>query len=252
MDIGEAIRALLGVEDRTAVIAALQKDGRELYQAIFNKGHATATEKLEQRITALTEQVSTAQAEATAAKTALADAEKNKPDVTTIRQQYEQQITDLKERHKAEIGKEREGRKAERLERTKGELKRALVIDHGIDKDYAEVLVERADVRARLTFSDKGDLEILQAGKTIPIVVGDGQNAVGLFAEELKGGVDPKWVTSKADNGTGGQRDQPGGSGGDLYEQIRAEAKPAQQPAQPPVNGGPPASAAARMGMGMR
>jgi multidrug efflux pump subunit AcrA (membrane-fusion protein) len=248
MDLTEAIKALMAHSNREEVVAALQKDGQPLYQLVFNKGHAVATAKLEAEKATVEARATQAEQERDAAKGTLAERERNTPDVAAIRTQYEQQIADLKEQHKGTLLKEKEARQAERLERTKAEL-RADLVSAGVDPDYADVLVEKRETLSRLTFrKDDGVLEILQAGKTIPLAVGDGESPVKLLVAELRGATPAKFISSNADGGSGSSSGNGGGGGATIYDKIRAERQPAA--GAPERTAAPaPSTAAARMGL---
>src|SRR5690606_21712987 len=120
----------------------------------------------------------------------------------------------------------------EALQRVTGQLKagaidtavrdlRGALEKRGVDRDYAQVLSEKADLRARLKPSDDGGgVQVLQAGKDIPIAPSGALTALDVLADELFATVPEKWVLAKTDTGSG---DRSGGApkGAALYDGIR-------------------------------
>lgn len=236
MDLEQAIAFLMG-QDRNAVVTALMTKAQPLYQTIFDKGHATATAQrtpeLQAAETAKTEaerQRDTEKQRADAAEQKLQAAQ---PERAKIDADWQKQLDDTKSGHKTEIAKLRTEVSNERLARAKADLKARLTAasdKYGmqvVDADKAEVLVEKPDTLKRFRFASDGSLEILQAGKEIPLQVGEGQAAIDLLAQEIKGTVEPKFLVSNADSGTGIQPAGGQGSGGqggnNFFSRYRAD-----------------------------
>lgn len=214
--------------NRDAVLSALQSKAHGVYQAVFDKGHRNATARLNDQKEALEGQVARLTSELETAQTRLEEATSNQPDVSAIHQQYKDEIKGLKEEHKDALDNLRAANVAEKREGAKARLKALLASDDfGVDSDYADLQVERAADRIRVT--DEGGIEILQAGKDIPYSPGEGQDALSLLATEIRNGTPEKFVTVKADRGSNIGNGGAGGRAGSVYEQIRAKAEEARK-----------------------
>jgi hypothetical protein len=238
----DEILAELNKLDRTQVVAGLQANSQPIYQAIYDKGTGFAVAKhtaekadLEGKITGLTSQVTEKDQQITqlSAKT---------PEVATLRTQYEGQINQLKETHKNELKARDQALIGERRSRALSDLRTKLV-GGGVDADYADVLTNKSTTTARFRFDDKtGKMDILAADSEVPIAVATGKDVLDVLAEELKTGVPAKFVMSNGDGGSGTNGTGGKGKGGDLYEEIRTEAKSKSEAKKAP-------SARERLGM---
>jgi DNA polymerase III gamma/tau subunit len=223
----EAIKNPTSENAKTAA-AALKKLAQPIYQAVFNQGHSAATEKADATETELKASLEEAQKQAKEAQAKVDEMKKGSPDVAKITEQYEAQITELKEKHKAE--KRELVTKAENasLEVHRKAAVDRLVEKHDIPRLVAEVLLERAENSSRLKLKD-GKLQILQAGKDIPIVVDAEQDPLDVYTAELAGAVPAGLKVSNSDRGAGSTSTSTGsGSGG--YDPVkegkaRAEAQ---------------------------
>lgn len=222
MDLNELIQKL-GEHPKDQVVTALKSGAHPVFQEVFNAGHSTATEQAKTDKQALETQLADVKADLDKATTRVQELEEKAPDVAKVREQYQTEITDLKTKHEQELEDRDQRLRNERMGRAVSDLRTKLV-ERGVDGEYAQVKVERADVRARLRHNDDGQLEVLQAGKEIPFQPADGKNALDLLADEIREGTDPKWITSNADrgSGTGGGGGRPGG---DMFDRIRKETK---------------------------
>lgn len=200
------------VSDDT-IVQAFQTDGQPVYQLVYDRGHGAATGRKSTEVERLTTERDNAIRERDEAQAKLSEIEGSAPDAEKIREQYNAEL----EKAKLKAKETEEALKArlhkERVARARADLRTTLVSKHSIDPDYAEVLASRPDIEERFSFTDDGDVEVLQRGKQIPYAPGDGQTSVGLLAAELREGVNPKFVLSGADNGSGANGNGGGGSG---------------------------------------
>jgi hypothetical protein len=114
---------------------------------------------------------------------------------------------------------------SERRNRALSDLK-AKLIGQGVDPDYADVLTNKSTTTKRIKFDDKTrKMDILAADSEVPIVPAQGKDVLDVLADELKTGIPAKFVTSTADNGSGVLNGNGKGGQGNLYEEIRTEAK---------------------------
>jgi hypothetical protein len=205
----DALIAELAKLDKAKVADALHTGAPSIWQEVFNKGHATATAAASEKSRTLETRATNAEAELATVRQQLTDAEKNKPDVTKIREQYQQEIGTLTQtkdgeitRLKGELEKERKSTIVEKL-KTKLNAK--------IDPDYAEVQAAKADGRIRITATGH---EIMQEGKEIPFTPASGQTAVDLLADEIIKATPAKFQLARTDTGGGTRSDAGGGGGG--------------------------------------
>lgn len=223
-EIQEAIQAYMGeatTANRDAVVAAMQKNAQPIFQHIHDIGHSAAHKTARVQTKDLEKKLADAQEALTAAETRLTEATANQPDVSKVHDQYKAEIQTLKAAHASALADMKASQVADKRERAKADLVASLV-SKGVDKDYAEVQVAKAEGRMR--FSEDGSLEILQAGKEIPFAPGDGQTAVGLLAEEIRTATPTKFVSTNADSGSGvGANGGAGAGGGNYYDTIRAQ-----------------------------
>lgn len=206
-------------ENAKAAATALKKLAQPIYQAVFNTGHSEATEKAKTTEKELTEKLEAEQERASKAEKKAKDLEAGAPDVAKVTEQFEQQITELKEKHKAE-------KKAleQKAQDAALEIHRAKAVDklveQGVNRTYAEVLMEREANRNRLKLDKDGKLQILQAGKDIPIVVDAEQSPLDVFTAELAGATPAELKTSNGDRGAG-STSATTGSGSTGYDPVK-------------------------------
>lgn len=238
----EIIAALVKHEaaaDPAAVAAALRKGAQPIYQAVFDKGHATATAARAQAEKTLQDEVARLTGELEAAV-----AEKGEqPDVQKIRSDYQEQEARLKQELKDTKAAAATTLHNALRERDVKDVQARLVAQ-GVEPEYAELQAQKAAGRLQYQVTDSGTvLEVYQAGKQIVLQADD---PLGALAAEITAAVPPKWKTSTADGGGGFNGGGGGGAGGgNLYDRIRQEAQERQKARA--EGAGPPA--AARLGL---
>lgn len=251
MDLDAAIAVLMGHADRGAVVKALTDSAQPIYQAIFDKGHAAATARKAEDVAEVQRRLDAASATIQTMERELEKLKGEQPEASKLHDQYKSEIEQLKESHKKDVAKLREAIGTERLRRAQADLKVKLTSgrkDYGdavLEDAYADVLIQHPDTLKRLKFTDDGRLEVLQAGKDIPLQVGDGQEPINLLAQELKQGANPKLIVSNVGTGSG-ENGTTGASGGgkNFYDTVRDNVKKEQE-AKRPTN----KSAAERLGV---
>lgn len=223
MELKELIEEL-AKKPKDQVVTALKEHGHPVFQEVFNLGHSKATADAKAEREALEASLSETKADLGKAQGRVKELEEKAPDAAKLREQYEQEVEGLKAKHKGEL-EERDTRlRDERMERAVTDLKSKLIAA-GLDPEYAEVKVDKSEVRQRLRHSDKGELEVLQNGKEIPFTPADGKSGLDLLAAEIREGTDPKWISSKADRGSDTGTSRGSGAGSGLFDRIRDETK---------------------------
>lgn len=235
MDLKELLAELLKL-DKAAVVAALQAEAHAIYQAIFDKGHSTATATARTEKERLDGELAGVRTQLEQANNTIKELEKKAPDVATVRTQFEQQILTLQNKHKDELKAKDAEIESERRSRAFGDL-RVKLIEKGVDPDYAEVTVNKAEVQKRIRIKDKL-AEVLQADSEVPLQPGKGQTGIDLLADELHKATPAKFLTSDVDRGSGTENGGGGGgSKGGVFDRIRADAKKRQEQKNPAKSG---------------
>lgn len=219
----EQLWAELAKLDSDDIVKGLQKHKREAFQAIHDQGHSAATGSSKQKIDAAEAAQQKAERDLEKAQERMKELEEKAPDAAAIRKQYEDREAELKKTHQEQLDAERTKRNDLQRRNARKDLVRALIGD-GVDPDYAEVLVEKQDVVDRIVIGDDGELVVQQKGRTIPIAATDDHSPVELLAEELRSGIDAKWVSSSVKRGAGVQ-DGSGGGGGNRYQKLAEQQK---------------------------
>lgn len=203
------------VPDET-IVGVLHEAAHPVYQTVFNKGHSDATQRSQDKITAAESRATAAEAAATAAKEEANELRAKTPEAEKLKQQYDEAVKSLKKQHQQELDTLKEQNTKTALDRATADLRAKLVgRPFNLDPDYAEVIVNKPDVRSRMKFTN-GALEVLQPGKDIPFAASEGQSPLDLLASELKKSTPAKFIVSKADGGAGSDNDAGGGASGGL------------------------------------
>ncbi len=213
------------------VVKALQSGAHEVWQEVWNAGHANATARGADATKVKDDELKASLAAKTKAETQLEELQKSQPDLAKVREQYDTEIVALNTKHKDELKGEADKRVESETKRARGDLRSALVA-RGVDPDFADVIADKPDVKSRISFVD-GTVVVMQAGKDIPIHAAEGQTAIGVLSEELTGSVPAKFKNSKADSGSGHQRSSSTSTSGNQYDQLREDAKARREQSQP-------------------
>jgi hypothetical protein len=229
----EELLAELNKLDRAQVVGGLQTYSQPIYQAVFDKGHSTATVKHNTEKQALEVQVNTLTETVRQKDAQLATANEKAPDIAVLRQQHEAQIRDLQEKNDAKVKAKNDELITERRDRAVTNL-RVKLVEQGVDPEYAEVLSLKPDVQKRIRLNAEGKPEVFQADSDIPFAPAKGKTGIDLLAEELTAGTPPKFVVSNADRGSETTSRKGGGPAkGSLYDEIRSEAEKRQTSDKP-------------------
>lgn len=244
MSFTEQLREFLDGLDESvgaeALADALQEVHQAAYQAIYDRGHGGATSRLKSDIEDLEGKLSKEQKRRKKAEERAEQLEEENPEVGEIRSQYEEQLEETREEYEERLRKQGETLNSERRQRARSDL--VAMLSGELDRDYAEVQVDRVLSNGRIRHDDEGEIEVLQDGKDIPI---QADKPLEALASEITESADPKWRVSKADSGSGTQGSGAAGSGGsNRYDRIREKAKKERENAR---SSGPPA--AERMGI---
>ncbi len=213
-------------DDKEKQAAAIQTHGGSVYQLIFQNGHDVGYGKkhgelttAQTKATELEGRVATLSTELTTLKSA--------PDQKALHDQYGAQIKDLTTKAeqtasglKAQLTKERKAAKV-------AVLRDALLTGaKRVEKDYADVLIQRADVVDRVKMNEDGTWQVLQKGKEIPIAAQTPDAALTLLADELKAETPPKFLLVGTDTGAGTTTGTVTTTvGGNQFDKIREAVK---------------------------
>lgn len=230
----KALKLLLAHTNREEVVTLVEKEGAPIFQGIFQKGFdngygkkagelTTATA----RVTELEGQLATTQGEVTKLKA--------NPDTAALHVQYGTEITKVKADAATREAELQAVIVSERQTGRMSDLLTALTTgDKPLQRDYAEVLTEKAETKRRIKVNADGSWHVLQQGKDIPIAAQTPQAALALLADELKAAAPAGLVLVGTDKGGGLDTGGRGGfsavtpsGGAALAESIRASVKTA-------------------------
>lgn len=223
----------------------LRESMQPLYQVVFDRGHGVATATAATQREKLEADLAASVAEVTRLTGKVKEYEEKTPDVAKLRADYDAELaslrTQLNQAKKDGVTKV----KAVLRSRAQRDLVTELVA-LGVDRDYAEVQAAKPEHADRLHVRDDEGVDVLQAGKQVPI---QSDKPLSTLAAEMLESIPPKWRTSTADNGAGSGAgdDAPtgngtGAGGNGFFDGIRkstADAEKAKAPTR---------SAAERMG----
>lgn len=222
MDLDQLLTELTTFADTNALVEAIKKKAKTIYQPIFNDGHAAATATHTEKQTKLQEQLDTAKADLKVAKDDLKKLQETQPDVAELHKEYgkkiqglEANIEDLKTQQVAE---RRSVRKEKVIAKVRDELSKVVL------PEYAQALTDTDTFKARVDFDDKDLPRLMQADLKLPFAGGE-DDQVKAVVEELAKNVPAKLRRSDVDAGTGRPGSTGGGaSGKEYYQRIRDEA----------------------------
>lgn len=223
-------------EEKDAVEVIHSAAPAEVFQVIFDRGHSTGLTKGKGSVTEAEGKLKAAEDGKAEAERQLNEFKAKHPEAAKLQEQYQSDLKKLGEEHKAALDKKDIQIETERKARARSDFISALK-DAGVDKDYAEVLADKAEHKDRIKFNEKGETEVLQKGKDIAIVPSAEKSALMMLAEEIYPIVPTKFQVSKAKGG-GGVQDESGKTtttttGAKPFEDIRKKEKERQKSAGP-------------------
>lgn len=213
-------------KDRDAVLQAVKADMHPVFQAAHDEGHSAATQRAKVKETELTLAKTQAEEQLAEANTKLKTLGNGAPDVVQLQARHEQQLLDVKEKAKQKLAEVNQQLQDTRLAIKQQEVINSLVQDQQVDPEYARtVLIKRDDVAKRFKANQAGQVELLQAGKELPITATDELSDSQVLAAELVQGLNQKWLVSKVNRGSGmrGTQGGPGVGGKNKFQQARDE-----------------------------
>lgn len=224
MELSELVKEIgtHGVDD---VVKALQSNAHGIWQEIWNLGHANKTAAVKTDLETKETELTTAKAATSKLEGQLEQLRSSQPDTAKVREQYDTEIKELNDKHDKVVADLKTSRATSEVDREIATFQSRLVAA-GADPDYAEVLAQKSSNRERFRHEENG-VQILQAGKDIPIAAGDGKTALDVMVDEVISTIPARFVNSKADKGTGQRTNQQGAGGGSgtVYDRIREERK---------------------------
>lgn len=230
----ESLKALLAHGNKDEVVQLIEKEGAPLFQSIFQRGFDNGYGKKAGELETANAKVTDLQAKVTAQDGEIAKLKAN-PDTAALHAQYGQEIAKVKADAEARERELRATLETERKTMRTRDLRALLTTgEKRLDADYADVLLEKPDVKSRVKINADGTFQILQKGKDIPIAAQTPEAALAIMADELKAEAPPRFVLVGTDTGggldTGGRSGFSAGAptgGAALAESIRASVKAA-------------------------
>lgn len=207
--------------NKDEVIAALQ--GSPIYQAIFDKGHSTATARHTADKATADQRIADLEGQLSAAQTKIKGLEAKTPETQELQRQHEQQLVQLQDKHKRELAEAATLLDSERMGRAEADLRARL--KGRVDDDYVEVLITKAREKKRIRLAKDGTPEALQADSGIPYAAAQGKTSLDLLADELFTGTPLKFQKSGVDEGSGAEGGGGGGGGATFYDGIRKDTE---------------------------
>lgn len=211
-ELGEVLSQLGEGVDPEAFAEALHKSQPDLYQVVFNAGFNTSKGSATEKQKELEKQLKDRDAKLASQADKIKELSEASPDTDKIQKKYQDQILsyqeeieNLKTKHSDELNELRGGRKSDKRSTFKTNTVNHLV-SLGVDKDYAEVLVNKSEFDSRIRQSDDtGDItEIGQRENVdLPMVLPKGAELVGAVAQDLFKTVPSKFIDDSRPRGAG-------------------------------------------------
>jgi chaperonin cofactor prefoldin len=225
----KALREVLGLSedaDTDAIVASMKKDGKDVWQPIFDEGHGTAYAQQQAKIDRLTNEKVALVTARDKVQSDLQEARGKAPDVEAVRAQLQARVDELEAQVGGLEGQMATERKQWRIDTVKARL-RAELAPQVVD-GYEELLVDR-DASKLLSFDEQDNFTILRPGKSIPYS-GDEEAQVKALAADLLKNVKPVFKATAVKNGSGREGEGGTGPSGNLFEDIRKQAKDEKGP----------------------
>lgn len=234
-------------KDKDAVELVHAHAAAEVFQPIFDRGHSVGLTKGSTKTTEAETRATTAETKATEAERQLNEFKQKHPEAAKLQEQYQSDLQKKDQEHQTVVGQK--DQEIDRIRRSwaKADLVTELVDRHKVDRDYAEVIANKAENEGRIRFNEKGEREVLQRGKDIAIVPTVEKGPIGMFADELIASVPKKFITSGATKG-GGLQEESGGGGGDKAKTQFDKTREAEKQRQKDTTGEATSTAAKRLG----
>lgn len=191
---------------------AFHKSQPDLYQTIFNAGFNTSKGSATEKQTELEKQIKARDKQLAERDERIKELSEATPDVDKIQKKYQNQILSLQEEtenlkssYEKQLSELRGGRIADKRGTFKTNTVNQLV-SMGVDKDYAEVLVNKSEFDARIRQSEEtGD--IVEVGQRenpdMPMVLPKGAELIEAITQDLFKSVPSKFVTDSRPKGAG-------------------------------------------------
>ena len=189
--------------DPKAFSEALHKGAIDHYNVMFRVGYGTSKFEFEPKLTAAEAATAEALKGITERDGRIEELAKKAPDMAAMQTKYEAALVEQEKKLTAQIDEQTSIAKSTLQAGFWSNFNRTLVADHGIDKDYAEMISQKTDVRKRITWLDDGSQKIYQDDGTTPHPLSPGQHAYEVLAKDLAKGVPAKFVNDKKPNNTG-------------------------------------------------
>ncbi len=225
------------------VARALREANPGAWQTVHDVGLANGREKGTADKTKLEADLVTARKEAKDAKDALKAAEDGNADLAARRAQFEKAEKEANERAEKAEAQLKEVREGVALDASVRTLVDALSgttdgrkTNPAVLRDYAELLVLRPDIRARLKVQEDGTVVVLKAGTTDVPLLGNGtRTAFDLLADEITPTVREDFIAADSAGGAGGGKGgSGGGASGSALDRAAAAGKADREAEAPP------------------
>lgn len=209
--------------DAETFATTIKEIAQPLYQVVFNRGHSTATQSLKQEKDTLEANLATANTRVTQLTTDLETERKKSPDVASVREQYEGQVTQLKEQLKEAKRTHATDVKSLLHDQQLAALKVKLA--GKLDADYIDIQAEKH--KQRIQVAEDKKITVLQDGQNIPIASDD---PISALADEIVQKSPAKFVVSGVGAGAGVNNGAGAGGGTKtVFDRVRDDAKKTQR-----------------------
>lgn len=202
VDLSGLIGQIKGI-DSEAFHDALKSEAPDHYNKVFRTGYGTAKGEYEPKIKASSDGLTKLQEDIAAKEAKIKELTEKTPDLAKLEATYEltlQQKADEIENLKKEYGQqltERDGLVlSERKDGFNANFVRKLV-ELGVDKDYAEVLVAKGSTQERIKWGNEKQPKVYQEDGQTPFPQADGKQPYAILATDLIKAVPDKFINDR-------------------------------------------------------
>lgn len=189
--------------DVNAFHDVLKTEAQDHYNKVFRTGYGVAKGEFEPKLKAGTESLKSLQDEIAAREAKIKELTENTPDLAKLEAGYEltlqqkaEEIERLKKQYNEELSKKDSMVLSERKDSFNANFVRSLV-ELGVDKDYAEVLVMKQSTQERVKWSEERQPRVYQDDGHTPFPQAEGKPAYSVLAADLLKSVPDKFINDR-------------------------------------------------------